>query len=52
MSERFWQAVAWLMPRRLVYWCVVRAAAHASTTTLQDTPVPAITVVDTMGAYQ
>lgn len=25
----FWMNLAWLLPRKLVYWCVVRAAVKA-----------------------
>ena len=51
MWERLWLRLVWAMPKRLVYWCVVRAAAEASATELQDTPMPEITVVDTLGAW-
>ena len=49
--ERLWRGLVWAMPRRFVYWCVVRAGAEVSTTELQDTPMPEITVVDTLGAW-
>jgi hypothetical protein len=40
MIERLWVNLAWLMPRRLVYWCAVRLLAHATTGRYSRTVVP------------
>jgi hypothetical protein len=29
-GDWLWRWIAWHVPKRLVYWCVVRASAHAS----------------------
>jgi hypothetical protein len=28
--ESFWVRLAWLVPRRLAYWCAIRVGAHAT----------------------
>lgn len=37
--ERVLIAVAWRLPRSLVYWCVIRAFAHATTGPWSDQEV-------------
>ncbi len=29
--DSIWRKVAWILPRRLVYWCAIRFGAHATT---------------------
>lgn len=36
MKEKIWIKIAWLLPRRLVYWCYIRMQTFASTTKLVD----------------
>lgn len=30
-KEKLWMAFVWRLPRRLVYWCVIRCFAHGTT---------------------
>lgn len=43
--------LAWLLPRRLVYYSVVRAWAEASTGPFAETEAGSITVFETLGAW-
>ena len=36
MSERFYQWLAWKLPRRVALWCYIRVMAHATTTIYSD----------------
>ena len=38
--------VAWLLPKRLVYWCAMRVYAHASTGEYRAHVVPALTAFE------
>lgn len=44
-QERFWKWLAWLLPRRLVYWCAVRLAAYATQGPWSDQVVGTITIL-------
>lgn len=30
INETLWMKLAWIMPKKLVYWCGVRMAGHAT----------------------
>ena len=41
-----------LLPARLVYWCIVWAAAYATTGKYSDTVLPELTVVDLVKRWE
>lgn len=43
-QERFWFWLAWRLPRRLVYFAVIRAWAHGTTGQWGDTEAPGLRV--------
>ena len=48
MKEWIAQQIAYLLPRRIVYWATIRAGAHATTGQWSDQEVPAVTLMDTL----
>jgi len=46
IHDKFWMGLAWHMPRKLVYWCVVRATGFATTGKYSDTILPEITAAE------
>lgn len=46
LAEKLQQAIAWRMPRWLVYWCAIRLGAHATAGKYGDTNVPELKFVD------
>jgi hypothetical protein len=53
MRDRCFMWIAWRLPRRLVYWCVVRVATHEPTNmTLEEfaawEQVPARSIMDAL----
>jgi hypothetical protein len=39
-------AIAWKLPRRLVYWCAIRVGAHATQGEYSNQEVPALLMMD------
>lgn len=48
MKERILIALAWKMPRSLVYWCAIRLMAHATTGRYSSQVVPDLTALDAL----
>jgi hypothetical protein len=48
MTERFIIALAWLLPRRLVYWCAIRLGAHATQDAYENQIVTELSFVDAL----
>ena len=46
--DRFWKAIAWCLPRRLVMWCAVRLMAHATQGPWGNQEVPALLAMDAL----
>jgi hypothetical protein len=46
MQERLWKKLAWMLPRKLVYWCAIRVAANATTGIYSSQVVPDLTAMD------
>jgi hypothetical protein len=40
--EKLCIAIAWRLPRRLVYWCAIRLGAHATTGRHEATVTPSL----------
>jgi hypothetical protein len=51
-AERFWFWLAWRLPRPLVYFATVRAAAHATQGPYEDTVVPSLTVIQALERWE
>ncbi len=43
--------IAYALPRRLVLWCAVRLAVHASSGPYSDEPVPDLKVIDALARW-
>lgn len=48
MSEGLAMKLAWMLPRRLVYWCAIRLGAHATQGPFSDQIVPDLNFVDAL----
>lgn len=46
--EKLTMKLAWMMPRRLVYWCAIRLFAHATQGRYSDQVVPDLTAADAL----
>jgi hypothetical protein len=47
-AERALRWVVWRLPRRMIMWCYIRVAAHATTGRYGDTAVPELTMMDAL----
>lgn len=50
--ERFWFWLAWKLPRKLVYFCTVRAVASATTGKWSNQVVPELTAMDAIQRWE
>jgi hypothetical protein len=48
MKEKLLIAIAWAMPRSIVYWCSVRLMANATTGKFSSQIVPELTALDAL----
>ena len=51
LTERIWQAIAWRLPRRLVYWATIRTWSAATTGEWSDES-PEMTVVEALDRWE
>ncbi len=51
MREKIWQRLAWLMPRRLTYWCAIRVGANATTGDYGHELVPELTFMEALARW-
>lgn len=47
-SEKFWMALAWKLPKKLVYWAAIRVFANATGSKYGKTVVVQLTVMDAL----
>lgn len=52
MRSSIWQKIAWLVPRRLAYWCAIRVMANATTGQYGDTVVPELRAMDALQRWE
>jgi len=52
MIESLTIKLAWLMPRRLVYWCAIRLGAHATTGAHREQVVPDLKFMDALQRWR
>lgn len=52
MKDKAWMWLAWLMPRRLAYWCTIRLGAHATTGKYSAQVVPELTFTDALKRWE
>jgi hypothetical protein len=52
MMEKITIALAWRMPRKLVYWCAIRLGAHATQGQYSNQEVPALTFMDALKRWE
>lgn len=50
--EKFWEWLAWRLPKPLVMWAAVRLGAHATTGAYSDTVVPELTFMDALKRWE
>jgi len=48
MMEKFWIKLAWLMPRKLVYWCSIRLGTNATQDEYSNQIVPELKFMDAL----
>ena len=44
--------IVWKLPKRLIMWCYIRVAAHATQGKYWDTIVPELTMMDALGRWE
>lgn len=49
--DKMWMHLAWMLPKRLVYWCAVRVGAHASTGQYSRDIVPELRLMDALDRW-
>ena len=52
MSNKFYQKMTKLMPKKLVYFCTIRLIAYATTGKYSDTIVPTLTAMDALNRWE
>ena len=52
LSEKFWIAIAWRLPKSLVKWCGLRIGAHATGSEHGTTLVADLTFMDAMKRWE
>ena len=50
--DKLYCKVAWVLPRRLVYWAAIRLIAHATTGQYSDQEVPRLSATDALGRWR
>ena len=48
MIDRLLRDIAWMLPRRLVYWCAIRLMAAATAGRYSDQIVPELYAMDAL----
>lgn len=48
MMEKLWIKLAWLMPKKLVYWCAIRLGANATQNEYSNQVVPELKFMDAL----
>ena len=48
MMERFYMWLAWVLPKKLVYWCAIRLMSFATVGEYSDTVVPELKAIDAL----
>lgn len=48
MSEKFMLKLAWMLPRKLVYWCAIRVGANTTQGDYSNQVVPDLTFIDAL----
>jgi hypothetical protein len=52
MLEKITMAIAWRLPRSLVYWCAIRLGAHATQGPYSNQEVLALNFVDALKRWE
>lgn len=52
VMERVAMAIAWMLPKRLVYWAAVRLFSHATTGRYGHTVVPELTATEALRRWR
>lgn len=52
MLDKILMKLAWLLPRRIVMWCAIRVAAHATTGKYGNQVVPKLSAMDAIQRWR
>lgn len=52
MTDKFYEALAWLVPKRLAYWCAVRVISRATVGEYSTQVVPELTAMDALKRWE
>lgn len=52
MIDKFWMWLAWILPKRLVYWCSVRLFTHATVGKYSEQVVGDLKVIDALERWK
>ena len=52
MADKLIMEIAWLLPRRLVYWCAIRLASHATQGPYSSQIVPDLNFTDALKRWE
>jgi hypothetical protein len=51
-GERLWMQLAWVVPKRLAYWCAVRVGVNATQGKYSDQEVPALMFMQALERWE
>ena len=51
MSDKKWLWLARKLPRKLVYWCVIRLLAYATSGSFSNQIVPELTIIEALNRW-
>lgn len=49
--DKLWMHLAWMLPKRLCYWCAVRVGAHATVGEHGRTIVPELRMMEALDRW-
>jgi hypothetical protein len=52
MADYIYQKIAWLLPKKLVYWCAIRLLSHATVGKYNNQVVPDLKAMDALERWR
>ena len=52
ISEKILLKIAWMLPKKIAYWCAIRVMAHATTGDYGSTIVPELNAMDALKRWE
>jgi len=52
MIDRIFMRIAWLLPKRLVFWCSIRLGVYATSGDYRETEVPTLLFMEALERWK